>query len=194
MGRSIAFDYNEAIHRATLLFWRRGYNNASMRNLLKVMRIGEGSFYNTVKSKKRLYLECLKHYEDTVGKKRAAALFSQDNVKLGIRALFKTVLDDLENPDVPRLCLMANSVSYDVLKEKELRQFVEAEMAAFKLHLVRRFEAAIQAGELPKNFQPEAVVGIIATYMQGLLRTVLISYNRKQLDREMEVLLRGLGL
>ena len=194
MGRSIAFDYDRAIHRATNLFWKHGYTNTSLRNLLKAMRIGEGSFYNTLKGKKRLYLECLKHYEATVGKRRAAALFSQPNIKLGIRALFKIVLDDLDNPTVPRLCLMASSVSYDVLKEKELRQFVEAEMAAFKFHLVKCLKSAVQAGELPKNFQPEAVVGIIATYMQGLLRTVLISYDRKQIEQELDVLLRGLGL
>jgi hypothetical protein len=33
-----------------------------LRDLLKGMKIGEGSFYNTFKTKKNAYLECLKHY------------------------------------------------------------------------------------------------------------------------------------
>ena len=54
MGRGIEFDYDKAIARATRLFWKTGYSNTSLRDLLKVMNIGEGSFYNTVKSKKNL--------------------------------------------------------------------------------------------------------------------------------------------
>ena len=122
MGRGIEFDYDKAIHKATLAFWRSGYSNTSLRDLLKAMRIGEGSFYNSVKSKKHLYLECQKHYRETVGRKRVAALLSQPTIKLGVRAFFKTVLDDLDNPATPRLCLMASSISSDVLNDRELTQ------------------------------------------------------------------------
>ena len=73
MGRAIEFDYDKAIHKATLAFWKSGYSNTSLRDLLKAMRIGEGSFYNSVKSKKHLYMECLKHYLETVGRTRVAA-------------------------------------------------------------------------------------------------------------------------
>ena len=60
------FDYEKAIDKATQIFWKKGYSGTSLRDLLKGMGIGEGSFYNTLKSKKKLYLECLKHYNDTV--------------------------------------------------------------------------------------------------------------------------------
>lgn len=62
MPRNIKFDYDRAIDRATQLFWERGYSNTSLRDLLKIMGIGEGSLYNTFKSKKNLYLKCLKRY------------------------------------------------------------------------------------------------------------------------------------
>ena len=55
MARPIGFDLDKAIDKATLLFWKKGYSNTSLRDLLKVMGIGEGSFYNSVKSKKNLY-------------------------------------------------------------------------------------------------------------------------------------------
>jgi TetR/AcrR family transcriptional regulator, transcriptional repressor for nem operon len=193
MGRGIEFDYDKAIHKATLAFWRSGYSNTSLRDLLKAMRIGEGSFYNSVKSKKHLYLECQKHYRESVGRKRVAALLSQPTIKLGVRAFFKTVLDDLDNPATPRLCLMASSISSDVLNDRELRKFVESGMSAFNDLLTERLEAAKAAGEFPSEFEPEVVAGIIGTYMQGLLRVVLVSYDRKQVERELEVFLTGLG-
>ena len=44
MGRKLEFNYERAVERATRVFWAKGYSAASMRDLLKAMGIGEGSF------------------------------------------------------------------------------------------------------------------------------------------------------
>jgi TetR/AcrR family transcriptional repressor of nem operon len=54
MGRKLEFNYDRALERATRVFWARGYVSASMRDMLKAMGIGEGSFYHIFGSKKRL--------------------------------------------------------------------------------------------------------------------------------------------
>jgi len=194
MGRGIEFDYDKAIDKATRLFWKTGYSNTSLRDLLKVMNIGEGSFYNTVKSKKNLYLECLKHYRATVMSQRETALFSQTSAKLGVRALFKTVLDQMDDPKRPGLCLMAGSISRDVLDEKEIREYIVGEGMASGGRFVELLRSAQEAGELPKQFKPAVVAQIIGTYIQGMSRAALISYDRQRIERQVEVLLTGLGL
>src|SRR5579864_8452893 len=172
MVRSIEFDYDKAIDKATRVFWKNGYSGTSLRDLLKAIGIGEGSFYNTLKSKKQLYLECLKRYNNTVGRRRAEALFLPSSAKEGVRGLFKTVLDDLDDPRTPRVCLMARSVSSDVFAEGDLRKFVQAEMAALVGAFSERLKSAKDAGEMPPEFEPEVVAQIISTYLQGLSRTV----------------------
>ena len=194
MGRGIEFDYDKAIDKATRLFWKTGYSNTSLRDLLKVMNIGEGSFYNTVKSKKNLYLECLKHYRATVMSQRETALFSQTSAKLGVRALFMTVLDQMDDPKRPGLCLMAGSISRDVLDEKEIREYIVGEGVASGGRFVELLRSAQEAGELPKQFKPAVVAQIIGTYIQGMSRAALISYDRQRIERQVEVLLTGLGL
>jgi TetR/AcrR family transcriptional regulator, transcriptional repressor for nem operon len=194
MPKSIAFDYPQAIHRATQVFWRKGYSNASLRDLLKAMRIGEGSFYNTVKSKKRLYLECLKHYNDTVSRRRLAALLSRATVKEGIRTFFKNVLDELDDPRTPRICLLSGSLSSDVLAERDLNRYVVNEMGAFSGVFKERLKSAIDAGELPKDFNVEVTAQVLVTYLQGLFRVIRVLQNRTQVERQIETLLRGLGL
>ena len=194
MGRGIEFDYDKAIDKATRLFWKTGYSNTSLRDLLKVMNIGEGSFYNTVKSKKNLYLECLKHYRATVMSQRETALFSQTSAKLGVRALFKTVLDQMDDPKRPGLCLMAGSISRDVLDEKEIREYIVGEGVASEGRFVELLRSAQEAGELPKEFEPAVVAQIIGAYIQGMSRAALISYDRPRIERQVEVLLTGLGL
>jgi TetR/AcrR family transcriptional regulator, transcriptional repressor for nem operon len=194
MGRGIEFDYDKAIDRATRVFWKTGYSNTSLRDLLKAMKIGEGSFYNTVKSKKNLYLECLKHYRATVINERHTALFSQKSAKLGVRALFKTVLDQMDDPKRPGLCLMAGSLSRDVLDEKDLREYIVGESAASGGSFIGLLKSAQESGELPKELDPTAVVQIILTYIQGMSRAAQISYDRQRIERQVEVLLKGLGL
>src|SRR4051794_20302471 len=111
MPANIQFDISRAVARATQLFWKNGYRNTSVRDLLKAMTIGEGSFYNTFRSKRHLYIECLNHYNQTVNKRRLDALLAHESVKKGIRAFFRTLLDDLDNPRTPALCMLAGSVS-----------------------------------------------------------------------------------
>ena len=194
MGRGIEFDYGKAIDRATRVFWKTGYSNTSLRDLLRAMKIGEGSFYNTVKSKKNLYLECLKHYRATVINERHTALFSQKSAKLGVRALFTTVLDQMDDPKRPGLCLMAGSLSRDVLDEKDLREYIVGESAASGGRFIGLLKSAQESGELPKELDPTAVVQIILTYIQGMSRAAQISYDRQRIERQVEVLLKGLGL
>ena len=86
MARALEFDYDKAIDKATRVFWKNGYSGTSLRDLLKAIGIGEGSFYNTLKSKKQLYLECLKRYNDTVGRRRAETCpFSPSSAKEWVR-------------------------------------------------------------------------------------------------------------
>src|SRR5258708_12437808 len=119
------------------------------------MRIGEGSFYNSVKSKKHLYLECQKHYRETVGRKRVAALLSQPTIKLGVRAFFKTVLDVVDNPATPRLSLLASSISSTVLSDRELRKLLKSGITAFNDLLPDRLEASKPPHHSPTDCRQE---------------------------------------
>src|SRR5258708_5481242 len=194
MARALEFDYDKAIDKATRVFWKNGYSGTSLRDLLKAIGIGEGSFYNTLKSKKQLYLKCLKHYNDTVGRRRAEALFSPSSAKEGVRGLFRTVLDDLDDPRNPRDCLLARSVSSDVLAERDLKKFVRTDIAALVGALSNRLRSAKDTAELPPEFDTEGVAQIISTCLRGLIRAALLPYDRAQLERQVDLFLTSLGL
>jgi TetR/AcrR family transcriptional regulator, transcriptional repressor for nem operon len=194
MGRKRAFDYDEVIERATRLFWAKGYSGTSLRDLLEVMQIGESSFYNTVKSKKSLYAACLRHYNATVTRRRWEALTAQPSVRQGVRAYFGKVLDDLDDPGVPNVCLMAGSLSADVLGADDLRDYVVGEMQALETAFAGLLRAAVQAGELPQEFDAETVAQVVVTYLQGFFRVVRVLKDRSQMERQVEALLVGLGL
>ena len=193
MPRKTEFDTEKAIGKATHLFWRKGYSNTSLRDLLKEMAIGEGSFYNAFKSKKQLYLACLKHYNDTVSRRRLAALMEAPTVHAGIRAFFKLVLDELDNPKTPRICLMAGSMAGDVLGERELKRYVIEEMAAFQHSFIEKLEQAKTTGEIPDDFPVAATAQILMTYLQGLFRLIGVLNQREEIEAQLQVLFTSLG-
>lgn len=195
MARALEFDYTEALERGSRLFWETGYSNTSLRDLLRKMGIGEGSFYNTWKSKRNAYLECLKHYNATVNRKRGEALLSAPTGAAGIRALFETVLDCLDDPEAPsRICLMAGSLTPEVLAEPDLREYVEQQMAKVVEAMTARLDADKSAGLLPHSFESRLVVPVIVTYLQGIWRMALISYDRRRFEQQIDWFLTSLGL
>jgi TetR/AcrR family transcriptional repressor of nem operon len=195
MARAIAFDYDRALERATWLFWKSGYAGTSLRDLLKIMDIGEGSFYNTLKSKKQLYLACVRRYEETEGRKRGQALMSASTASRGIHALFGMVLDCLDNPSTPsRLCMMAAMASEEVLSEPDLRKLVEDGLGSFHARLVERLSQDRDEGRLPATLDPHVTASVVVTYLQGIWRMALVDYDRPRFERQIDAFLSGLGL
>src|SRR5215469_1509012 len=188
------FDYPAAINEATLLFWDKGYSNASLRALLKVMKIGESSFYNSFKSKNHLYRLCLKHYHESVTRRRWQVFADEPLVRNAIRRFFEVVLDDLDDPKVPNVCLMAASLSSDVLSSRGLRKYVLDEMRAMQKMLLERLEQAKAAGELPAAFDAAIAAEVIVTYLQGFYRVVRVLHDRKRMEQQIEALLKGLAI
>jgi TetR/AcrR family transcriptional repressor of nem operon len=195
MARALEFDYKSALNRATRLFWKTGYVNTSIRDLLKTIGIGEGSFYNSLKSKKHLYIECLKHYQETEGQKSVRALMDAPTASAGIRALFNMVLDRLDNPRKPsRLCMLAAMVSEDVLSEPDLRAFVEEGLENFHTHLVERLNQDQNIGLLPLTMDAQTITSVITTYLQGIGRMALVDYDRHRFEMQIDTVLSALGL
>jgi TetR/AcrR family transcriptional repressor of nem operon len=195
MARTLEFDYDAALERATLLFWETGYLGTSQRDLLDTMGIGGGSFHNSFRSKKNVYLECLKHYNATAQRRRAEAFLSAPTGAEGVRALFSAVLDCLDDPNTPSpLCLMADSITHSVFAEAELRDYVQQQMSVLAERMTTRLRTDKAGGLLPAEFEPEAVVQVILTYLQGVWRMALVSYDRTRFERQNDVFLKGLGL
>lgn len=194
MARKVEFNPDVAVDEATSLFWHNGYTNTALRQLLSAMGIGEGSFYNTFKSKQNLYLLCLKHYNETVGQRRLDALLGGVTAKESVRAFFKVILDELDDPATPRVCMLAGSVTSDVLSVPDLKDEVIPGLEELGRNFTETLEAGKRSGELPVDFQPEIASQIISTFLHGMFRVLGVTQTRIQMEKQIEMLLQGIGL
>ena len=194
MGRKLQIDINQSLDKATKTFWQNGYKNTSTQELMKVMNVGEGSFYNTFKSKKNLYLQCLQYYNQNLMKNRSEALNSNPSIKVGLREFFDVVFLELADKKNPNSCLMANSLSTDVLDEIEFKEYILDSVKRFQNFLKEKMQSGIESGELPKDFDAETTSKILFTYMQGLFRTSSINPDIKVLKKQTHKFLESMGL
>lgn len=194
MPRQLQFDQDKALNRATLLFWKKGYRNTSLKDLLKVTQLGEGSFYNTLKSKKALYRACMDHYNQTITKTRLDLFLSEKSVKIGVKKYFEAVLQGFMDRKLPNGCLMSNSLSADVIAEKDFKNYLTDGFEFFEKIFADQFDKAKSNGELPNQFNSRLTAEIFVTFLQGLFRVSLINKNPSQCRRQVVLFLQVTGL
>ena len=89
---------------------------------------------------------------------------------------------------------MAGSLTPEVLAEPELRKYVEQQMAKIAEAITARLDADKNAGLLSPSFESRLVVPVIVTYLQGIWRMALISYDRRKFEQQIDWFLTSLGL
>ncbi|MEO8798683.1 MAG: helix-turn-helix domain-containing protein, partial [Polyangiaceae bacterium] len=67
LGRPPSFDRDDVLRRATMVFWKHGYDATSIALLTKSMGIGAPSLYAAFGDKRALFEEALGYYSKTYG-------------------------------------------------------------------------------------------------------------------------------
>ena len=183
MGRKLQFDKKKAIRKATLLFWQQGYINTSLKQILKVMDIGESSFYNAFKNKKSLYIECLNYYNNFFMKKRIDLLYIESSCKARIFDFFETVISDL-NQFKQKSCLMTNSLTEEILSKQDIKKNIFSNFDYFINYIATLIKQGIKNGEFKKNLNPEITTQITFTYLHGLDRLSVFNFHLKSRKKE----------
>lgn len=107
MSRKQAFEKDEVLESAMILFWTQGCQATTPMQLIKEMGLSKSSLYNTFQSKKKLYIECLQAFID----QRVSIyknIFEGNDFPIAIEMMFKRHLDALVIKN-RRGCFIVNS-------------------------------------------------------------------------------------
>ena len=124
MARPYTFDPEAALETAMHVFWRDGYDLASLSTLQREMGIQRGSLYQEFGSKKELFLKALnryaKHFVDP-GVELLTQAESSGSER--ITRFFDTVPED-----ETRGCLLCNSAAGAAGSDNDIRQAISAQL------------------------------------------------------------------
>lgn len=161
------FDRADVLNRAMALFWRRGYEATSIRDLVAATGINRGSIYATFGDKKGLFLAVLDHYGETIAKPLIAQL-CDPNPRRAIERMFESIIERTSNPRFPRGCLNTNTSlecpgSGDEITRKIAEGLGRQESAIYGV--LRRAQAE---GALSAAIDAKALARFFTAVAQGL--------------------------
>ncbi|WP_431034854.1 TetR/AcrR family transcriptional regulator [Streptomyces sp. P6-2-1] len=192
MARTREFDTEAAVGRAMRLFWTRGYEATSVRDLTQELGIGQGSLYAAFGDKEGLYRAALAHYRDTLA---AAALRTLEGGP-GARAAIRSMLVERVRIAVEydgRGCLAVNAACERLPESPEIRRIVRDMLDASRDALAEVLRVAAERGEIAPRHDPHTLAGYLVTFLNGLLVSAKVTPDARALDPLVEVALTALG-
>jgi TetR/AcrR family transcriptional regulator, transcriptional repressor for nem operon len=166
MARTREFDIDQATDRAMDLFWRRGYAETSLQDLLQELAIGSGSFYAAFGSKEQLYVRALERYTSLQGGDLEQALDRAAEIRPAIRGLLSSMIEaDLTDP--ARGCLVV-SASTHCAEQPAAADRVTAAIRQVESLLAGALEQAQARGEIAPDKDPRKLARFLTTFIQGI--------------------------
>jgi len=168
-GRPRAFDRDQALASAMRVFWEKGYEGASLEELLGAMGgIGPPSFYAAFGSKERLFFEAVDLYASTFGLRPLEALNGAPTAKAGVEAMLRAAVDIDCGPDTPLGCLVVlgavNCAPANRAVQEHLRRFRVQGPELIR----RRLRRGVAEGDVPEGVDLEPLISFYATFFSGL--------------------------
>ena len=192
-GRPRSFDIDRALDRALQVFWRKGYEGASLSDLTKAVGVNRPSLYAAFGDKEALFRKALHRYL------HGPAAYTQEALKeLTARAVVERLLrgaaDLNTSPRNPGGCLTVQGALACGEAVDSIRQELAAHRAAGEAALRRRFQRAKSEGDLPATANPADLARYVATVIYGMAVQAAGGASRNQLQRVVEMALRTLPL
>ncbi len=166
-GRPRTFDLENAIEQAMLLFWKKGFDATSLRDLTNALGISRPSLYAAFGSKEGLFKLALDRYRQGPAWYVNRAI-AENTAAMVFRSLLYGVIDLVTDPDRPGGCLfVCGSIApgryEDPIQEELAKRRIEGEA-----DIRRRFEIAKAAGDLPPASDPSTLARLATTLIWGL--------------------------
>jgi AcrR family transcriptional regulator len=189
LGRPRAFDADRALDRALTIFWRNGYEGASLPALTKAMGINRPSLYAAFGNKEALFRKALERYDAGPARYTRKAI-KEPTARKVVEALLTGIVALLTRPQNPGGCLMVQGALACGENGKGVRQQLASRRAAGVAAIRRSFQRAIDEGDLPADADAQGLARFVATVMHGLAVQAASGASRKELLRVKDMFLR----
>lgn len=191
MARTREFDTEAAVSRAMELFWTRGYEATSLRDLTSRLGIGQGSLYAAFGDKDGLYRAALEHYRTTLAAVALHDLAEGKDARSAIRAmLVERVRIAVGNGG--QGCLAVNAACERLPEDPSIRRVIRDMQDASRRALTEVLSAAAERGEVAARHDPGTLAAFLVTFLNGLLVSSKITPDARALEPLVEVALTAL--
>ncbi len=183
MGRTRAYDEEQALSAAMQLFWRQGYRATSIKDLEQATGLKPGSLYHAFGNKRALFLRVLDHYLALVIETRVVRYLEPDGPPLASLRDFITSAYAHVGPGSPSMaCLLINTAVELGTEDAEIHARVARGMKRVERGMARQLKRAQCAGEIASETDVPAAARHLAITFQGILVASRMTDRRAPLN------------
>ena len=167
-GRPRGFDRDRALDLALNVFWRLGYEGASIADLTQALGIAPTSLYAAFGSKAELYQEALRRYASGEGAFSSALASGEGSARDAVASVLHECACRFANPAHPPGCMIATGVLACAEENGPMADHLAGLRRRAAAAFAARIEQGIAAGELAAGTDSQAVARFYGTVIQGM--------------------------
>ena len=183
-GRPRNFDERDALEKATQVFWSKGYDGATIDDLVAGMGVGRPSLYSVFGNKRTLFLRALRVYSERKGALAAKALLSPGTLRVSLTAFLTHTVETATEKGSAQGCLL--ECVAPLVNDAEVRKFLQSAAAGGAAMVEGRFRDAISAGEIPSDYPVALRARQLIDFARGLTMRARIGAPRQKLLKDAE--------
>ena len=188
-GRPRGFDQDEALERAMHVFWRKGFEGASLNDLTAAMGIQPASLYQAFGNKRALFEKALARYlagpvafvHDALNEPTAYAVADR---------ILRGTAEFLTGGRSRRGCMTIQAALAGGVEGEPIRRKLIALRVREQDALRRRFERAKSEGDLPSDADAADLAQFVTAIYQGMTVQAINGASREDLLRLSDTALR----
>ena len=169
------------------VFRRRGYDGASIQELVEATGVGRGSLYGAFGSKEGLYLAAIDLYRERYAEPLVELLRSGAPARDLVREVLVAVVDEVATDGEWQACLIVGAAIERVHLDAVVAGRVRAVTRGLQAALSEVIAAGQRDGQLKSKRDPRELAAFIAMTIHGLRVMGAITRDRRILMGDVEV-------
>jgi TetR/AcrR family transcriptional regulator, transcriptional repressor for nem operon len=189
MARGRQFNPDELLESAMHIFWRKGYEATSIRDIVERSGVNQFGIYALYGDKHGLFLAVLDRYRDNIVAKVFGIVEQPDASLSEIRRYFETVVA-YHAIIMPALgCLMANTMAESAAGDEAIRERTRRHFERQHAGFTRALTNARRTGAIRADLNIAETAEYLAVSAQGLAVYSRINPDQAALTRYVETVL-----
>jgi TetR/AcrR family transcriptional regulator, transcriptional repressor for nem operon len=168
MPRQREFHPDDLLDGALRLFWEKGYEATSMRDIVERTGVNQFGIYSLYGGKQELFLAVLDRYRDTIVGSVFGIVERPGASLEAIHEYFETLIRAHSIMFPAMGCLMATTMAESFAGDEGIRERVQGHFERLRTGFIRALETARRAGEVPDDLAIPRVAEYLAVSVQGL--------------------------
>lgn len=151
------------------LFWRKGYDAATLPELIKAMRLSHGSFYNAFKTKRGVLIRAIHRYMDSGMEGMLAPLGADQAGRAEIEKSFANLVEYTSGPNGRQGCLVGNTMTDLGMRDPQLRTMLLQARSRTEDALTSAVERGQVAGTITRRLEARTLGRFLLNTISGLM-------------------------